>query len=256
MQREASKLDPDDFELSGGLAWQYLQLGGLEEAEQWAGRALEGGPGEPVPLSVSVKLARLQADPEKAMKISRGALAARLTARHGSSDTFLDAVLAQAKSAADYERLLDQERFYSPLLFETPPRFTAWWQPYAAVRIAYMYRKLERIEEYEHLMRATRDYLDRLPPGLKRTYLVYAVAQMSVLEGKSEEALDVLEAGAAGHIMDWFDMPSDPILEPIAKQPRFKTLIAGIESRTSAQLAALRASDAGDGLDGADTQRP
>jgi hypothetical protein len=79
---------------------------------------------------------------------------------------------------------------------------------------------------------------------------------MSVLEGKSEEALDVLEAGAAGHIMDWFEMAGDPILKPIAEQPRFKALVAGIESRTSAQLAALRTSDAGDGVDGADKQRP
>jgi len=255
MQREASKRDPDDFELSGGLASQYLQLGGLEEAQQWVNRALESGPGEPVPLAASVKLARLQGNPDKAGKLSGDALAGRLTARHGSSDTFLEAVLAQAKSAADYQHLLERERFYSPLLFENPPRFTAWWQPYAAVRIAYMYRKLERAEEYEQLMRATRDYLDRLPPGLKRTYLVYPAAQMAVLQGNSEEALNVLEAGAAGHIMDWFELPNDPILQPIADNPRFKALIAGIESRTSAQLAALRASDARDGSDAMDKQR-
>ena len=241
MQREASRLDPDDFENKGGTALFYRQLEAMDEAQEWAAESLAQGPGQPVPLGVSAVLAAGAGDFNKAQKIAGDALAERLTQRHGSADYFLDIGLGQARTGEDYNQLLDYERFYSPLLFENPPRFTAWWQVSAAARIAYIYRQLERTREYERLIRATDEYLARLPAGMKRGYLLQPVASLHVLEGRPEEAIQAIQDG--GFIWNWFLLADDPLLAPIVDDPRFKAVIADIQGRMAVQRESLRERD-------------
>ncbi|MCJ7555805.1 MAG: tetratricopeptide repeat protein [Gammaproteobacteria bacterium] len=241
MQREASRLDPDDFENKGGTALFYRQLEAMDEAQEWAAKSLAQGPGQPVPLGVSAVLAAGAGDFNKAQKIAGDALAERLTQRHGSADYFLDIGLGQARTGEDYNQLLDYERFYSPLLFENPPRFTAWWQVSAAARIAYIYRQLERTREYERLIRATDEYLARLPAGMKRGYLLQPVASLHVLEGRPEAAIQAIQDG--GFIWNWFLLADDPLLAPIVDDPRFKAVIADIQGRMAVQRESLRERD-------------
>jgi len=245
MMVEASKRDPDDFELGCGVAWDYLQLGALDEARKWSTRALEQGPGEPLPLSVGALLAYQEGDLARAHKIAEDALAARLTQRHGSADYFLEIGLRQARTGGDYQRLLEHERFYSPLLFENPPRFTAWGQVDAAARIAYIYRQLERTAEFGQLIRATDDYLTRLPAAMKSGYLLGSVARLNVLEGRPEKAVELIQGGAGerGILLDWALMAGDPVLAPIVDDPRIKAVIAETKDRMDTQLVSLRASD-------------
>ncbi len=243
MQQEASRLDPDDFENKGGTALFYMQLEAMEEAQEWAARSLAQGPGQPVPLAVSAVLASGSGDSNKAQKIAEDALADGLTQRHGSADYFLDIGLGQARTGQDYNELLEYEQFYSPLLFENPPRFTAWWQVYAATRLAYIYRQLERTREYEQLIRATDDYLARLPAGMQRAYLLVPVARLHVLEGRPEAAIEAMQNAAGGFIWNWFRLADDPVLAPIADDPRFKAVTADIQARMAVQRESLRERD-------------
>ncbi len=243
MQQEASRLDPEDFETMGGLAMIYRQLGATDEAREWAARALAEGPREPFPIMVSAELEVAAGDLNAAQRIAGDALAGRLTNRHGSADSFLDIGLERARTGKDYNELLEYEQFYSPLLFENPPRFTAWWQVNAAARIAYIYRQLERTQEYERLVRATDDYLARLPAGMKRAYLLVPVARLHVLEGRPEAAIEAMQNAAGGFIWNWFRLADDPVLAPIVDDPRFKAVIADIQARMAVHRESLRESD-------------
>jgi TolB-like protein/cytochrome c-type biogenesis protein CcmH/NrfG len=241
MMREAARLDPDDFETMSGIAMYYRNLGALDEAREWAAKALAQGPRQPLPLAVKVALAAAEGDVDAEQKIAGDALAGRLTNRHGSADTFLGSGLRHARTGEDYNQLLKNEQFYSPLLFESPPRFTAWWQVAAAVRIAYIYRQLERTREYEQLIRATDDYLARLPDRMKSGYLLRPVASLHVLEGRPEAAIKAIQD--RDFIWNWYLLSDDPLLAPIVDDPRFKSAIANIESRMAAQRESLRERD-------------
>ncbi len=237
---EASRLDPDDFETMAGVAQMYMQLGALDEARKWSDKALALGPDEPFPLSVSAYLALMEGDIDRAQKIAQDALGDSLTHRHGSSDRFLEIGLRQASKGGDYQRQLEQEQFYSPLLFENPPRFTAWWQVAAAFRIAYIYRQLERTKEYQQLIRATDDYLARLPAGLMKGYLLLDVTRLNVLEGRPEKAVELIQNGPGGFIWDWALIKDDPMLASVSEDPRVKKALAGIERKMTEQRASLR----------------
>jgi len=240
LQQEATRLDPEDFETMGGLALEYRQLEAFDEAREWAAKSIEQGPGQPSPLYVNAALAAGEGDSDRAQKIAGDALADRLTDRHGSAGGFLDIGLGQAKTGGDYSQLLEYEQYYSPLLFENPPRFTAWWQVNAAARIAYIYRQLERTQEYERLVRATDDYLARLPTGMKRGYLLVPVARLHVLEGRPEAAIEAIQNAPGGFIWDWFLLADDPVLAPIVEDPRVKKALAEIERKMEEQLSGLR----------------
>ena len=240
MQKEAVRLDPEDFETMGGLAMLYRQLGAMDEARDWAARSLAEGPGQPLPLAVSADMAAGDGDLAKAQKVARDALDGKLTNRHGSADSFLDIGLGQASTGEDYNELLEYEQFYSPLLFENPPRFTAWWQVGAAARVAYIYRQLERTREYEQLIRATDDYLARLPGTMMSSYLLQSVARLQVLEGRPEAAIEAIRNASGGFIWNWFLLADDPVLAPIGDDPRFKAVIADIERKMAEQRASLR----------------
>jgi TolB-like protein/cytochrome c-type biogenesis protein CcmH/NrfG len=246
MMIEASRLDPDDFETMGGVALMYMQLGALDEARKWSDMALAQGPGEPVPLAVSANLAARTGDIGRARETAGEGLAARLGNRHGSAGLFLNIGLRQASTGGDYQRLLDHEQFYSPLLFESPPRFTAWWQVAAASRIAYMYRQLERMDEYRQLIRATEDYLARLPAGLRDGYLLLSVARLNILDGRPEKAVELIQNAPGGFIWDWALIKDDPMLASLNKDPRVKKVLADIERKMAEQRASLNAGDVAD----------
>jgi hypothetical protein len=106
-----------------------------------------------------------------------------------------------------------------------------------------MYRQLERMDEYRQLIRATEDYLARLPAGLRDGYLLQPVAQLNVLEGRPEKAVELIQNAPGDFIWDWALIRDDPMLDSVNKDPRVKKALADIERKMAEQLASLRASN-------------
>ena len=105
------------------------------------------------------------------------------------------------------------------------------WGYYPAVNAAHLYLRAGDTETVAATLEESRRALN---PALEDQYLeggaYYLLASISAIEGKTDEALDMLEeAIASGWTRHWF-APRDPNLESLWAEPRFQALISGVKA--------------------------
>jgi len=237
----AAAMDSQDYENPSSSVFIYASIGNLEMAARKVDEALELGPDQPYPLAAQVFYYRMSDQQDKALAVARGALAAQLDDRWGSDGTFLRTVRDEALRIGDYREALAWYRQRVPELFDDPAQFDE--------------RNIEKAADLAHLLQAAGQqeearriledvvvrYDEMYSIGAANWPLGSAKAQALALLGEPDEAVAELSRIIKdGWRLRWrFNTELNPSFDTIRDDPRFRSLIAEIESDIEQQKKAF-----------------
>jgi len=237
----AAAMDSQDYENPSSSVFIYASVGNLEMAARKVDEALELGPDQPYPLAAQVFYYRMSDQQDKALAVARGALAGQLDDRWGSDSTFLRTVRDEALRIGDYGEALAWYRQRVPELFDDPAQIDA-TNIEKAADLAHLLQAAGQQEEARRILEdVVLRYDEMYSIGAANWPLGSAKAQALALLGKPDEAVAELSRIIKdGWRMSWrFDTELNPSFDTIRDDPRFRSLIAEIESDIEQQKKAF-----------------
>ncbi len=119
-QIKAAKVDPNDYELTAGIASTWLALGDLEQAEYWAKQADKIGADQPFPIATRVQFYLYREQHGLAADMAKRALDRNLDNRLGSNNVLRRAYIANLVREGEIQQAIDFYLSQFPGAFTTP----------------------------------------------------------------------------------------------------------------------------------------
>ena len=232
--RLAIELDPNDYELSAGMAIRWATLGDLGQAESWAKIADEKGADQPLPILARVKLYQFREQNSLAADLSKRALDRELDNRQQSTTTFrrtwISSLVRAGKvneALAFYQKSLP-EAFTSPLGidFDSPGKITQ------LVEIAML---LQMQDPGSEQAAALIDAADHKVNLIEDRWLPWVTSirrsAIATARGDKAEAIKILleipDGTIGGRWRDAFETWF--VFSPLHDEPDYKHLVAKLE---------------------------
>jgi TolB-like protein/Tfp pilus assembly protein PilF len=232
-------IEPESPGHAASIAWAYLSLGDLDQAQSWLERAREVVP-EDSPLdyfvgraSIGLHLSRTEGD--LAMDLVRRGLAANprdpLALRQLGHHEVRTGETSGIRSR--------YEQMYPGLFHEDPGVDRGNYK--AAIGLASVLLKSGEADRAQQLLDRSLSFMKTIPRMGSFGFGPYDAVALA-LRGDLEESLAALrQAVDAGWRLDWwYYLEQDPDLEPLRGDARFQALQREIEADMASQLARVR----------------
>jgi TolB-like protein/Tfp pilus assembly protein PilF len=227
----AAVMDPEDFENPATSVIVYGSAGNLAMAEQKVAEALALGPSEPFPLAAQVFYLHMSGQPDRALAVTREALAAQLDNRWGSDSIFLRTVRDAALLTGDYGEALAWYEQRVPRLFSELITLNG-SNIEKAADLGHLLLAAGKQQRATYILQRVVDRYDELyTVGAANFPLGAAKAQALVLLDRPDEALAELQRIVDdGWRIRWrFNTELNPSFETLRDNPQYKAIISSIE---------------------------
>jgi len=237
----AAAMDPKDFENPSTSVFVYASAGNLEMAQQKVAEALALGPDAPYPLAAEAFYLHMSGQRDRALAITRTALAAQLDDRWGSDGLFLRTIRDEALRTGDYSEALVWYEQRVPALFGEIVTLNSSNIGKAADLGHLLLAAGEEQRAIYILQRVIERYDELYSVGAANFPLGAAKAQALALLDRPDEALAELQRIVDdGWRIRWrFDTEMNPSFESLWVKPRYAAIIAEIKSDIEQQKEAF-----------------
>lgn len=233
--RKAVDRDRENFWFLLGMVDLYLDLGDLLKATEWMERLEKTHPDNALTKIARAELAEFQGDLQEAETLTReGAesvpewLRARLA--------FFDLLGGRYDDA--------RSRYESSPLLEGDDPVVNGTNLYDAIDICYTLGAPEDGPRRKLLLRKSEAYLLSRSPTARRNRYPTQMAEIRILQGRTDEALDLVEQLVQDGFKQGWWQRVDPAVRSLLDNPRWQTIVAGIRD----DIARMRQKLAADGL--------
>jgi len=237
--KESGSFDPLDPENPATTALIYMSLGDVENAQAELDRALELGPGDPLPLGVNAYFLTVNDRPDEAIAVARTALASQLDERWNAHNYLLRVMRDSGLASGQYDEALAWYRQIHPELFEPEPGVSA----INISRAADLGLLLQRAGEPEHakvlLEKVVSTYDENYVRGAANYPLGIAKVDALALLGRKDEALVTMrQLIDDGWRLIWrWSTVYNPNHESLRGDPIYESMLTEIEHDLARQVA-------------------
>lgn len=246
----AAVMDPNDYENPSTSVIVYGSAGNLAMAEQKVAEALALGPDAPYPLAAEVFYLHMSGQPDRALAVTRKALAAQLDDRWGSDSLFLRTVRDEALRTGDYSEALVWYEQRVPALFGELITLNG-SNIEKAADLGHLLLTAGEQERATYILQRVIDRYDELyTVGAANYPLGSAKVQALALLDRPDEALAELQRIVDdGWRIRWrFNTEMNPSFETLWDKPRYEAIIAEIERDIEQQKEDFANSPLADGV--------
>ena len=229
----AISVDENNFELTSGLATQWIEFGDLEMAEKWQQKSLELGADQAKPISSYILLLQQQEQHGLAAEQARKAIG--MENRWKTRNIIRNAYVVDALSRGDFQSALDSYRIDNSYIFEEPMYLyenNQSWQMNELIEIAFILKSADLTSgKVNELLDFAERKLKQRDPALWPWVAEVNLAALENVRGNTDAAIAYLNS-AYDHnwrtkwrlkLQHWF------VLKNLHEEPEYRKLVARFE---------------------------
>jgi TolB-like protein/Tfp pilus assembly protein PilF len=232
--REKSiRVDPDDPELTGGVAITWANLGDSRQAERWAEKTYAIDPDHPSSVITRITIMMLKEQREQALAVAQKAFDEQLPDRHGSNFYIYKLLASDAVRKRNFATALQVLMALLPEDLESPLESNDVNDVELISKVATVIKYQDAGSDQIAALLNHAEQLNQQSDGRVFQFLKpYRQATIEAARGNKGEAIMQLEeAVSKGWRFDWREtMQDDFQFESLHKEPAFQELVAFLEA--------------------------
>ncbi len=231
-QAKGFQADPEDPELAAGAALAWLDLGDMQQAEDWLHNAASIDPGHPFIVSSRILFLLQQEQVQQAVDIAQKAYADQLPGRQGSDEVITRVLVGDAIARQDFAAALGILHDQLADDLNSPLEST---DPEDAALLASMAYVLKLQNPASEQVSALLDHADSLNARRSERIIPFEkpFRQAMIESARGDRAAGIAQLRHAfelGWRWDWRNwLQRDFQFQPLHQEPEYKKLVAQIE---------------------------